>query len=105
LTSACLPSNVRQQPEAASPTTAGSASGPVDLVEWVRGLLRSGESEIYAKVYALVDRVVLTEVLEHTGGNQVQAKKLLGISRTTLRTKLQEQGLTQGTSPVQNLDK
>jgi two-component system nitrogen regulation response regulator GlnG len=32
-------------------------------------------------------------VLEHTGGNQFQAARLLGIARQTLRLKLRDLGL------------
>jgi two-component system nitrogen regulation response regulator GlnG len=40
-----------------------------------------------------LDRLVLPSVLKHTGGNQARAARLLGISRRTLRTKLQDLGL------------
>ena len=47
-----------------------------------------GEPDIYRRLCLEVDRVVLDVVLAHVKGNQVQASELLGISRTTLRTKL-----------------
>jgi two-component system nitrogen regulation response regulator GlnG len=44
-------------------------------------------------VYRQVDRLLLPRFLEHTGGSQHQAARLLGIARQTLRMKLRELGL------------
>jgi two-component system nitrogen regulation response regulator GlnG len=41
-----------------------------------------------------MERILLTKVLEHTGGNQVQASHILGITRGSLRNKLRELGIT-----------
>jgi two-component system nitrogen regulation response regulator GlnG len=40
-----------------------------------------------------VEPMLRSEMLRHFHGNQVQAKDRLGISRTTLRTKLRDLGL------------
>ncbi|HLW68121.1 MAG TPA: helix-turn-helix domain-containing protein [Gemmataceae bacterium] len=71
------------------PQPAGS-----DVSEIVARLLASREGEIYRKVTLEMDRIVLEAVLRHTHGNQVEASQLLGISRTTLRSKLKALGLT-----------
>ncbi len=42
---------------------------------------------------AAVDRIVIETVLRHVKGNQLRASEILGISRTTLRTKLRALGL------------
>jgi two-component system nitrogen regulation response regulator GlnG len=55
----------------------------------VRDLLATGAPDIYRTVIAEVDRATLAAVLRHVHGNQVHASELLGISRTTLRAKLQ----------------
>jgi two-component system nitrogen regulation response regulator GlnG len=68
-------------------------SGTLDIGQLVSGLLRAGEPDIYRKVCAAVDRVVIEAVLSHVKGSQVQASELLGISRTTLRAKLRSLGL------------
>jgi two-component system nitrogen regulation response regulator GlnG len=59
----------------------------------VQDRLRAGTSDLYAEWQALTDRHLLTTVLKHTNGNQTQAARLLGITRTTLRTKLAALGL------------
>jgi two-component system nitrogen regulation response regulator GlnG len=59
----------------------------------VNELLRSGSTDIYRQVTEAVDRVVLDAVLAHTKGNQVRASVLLGISRTTLRARLNTLGM------------
>ena len=59
-----------------------------DLVRYIRSLLGNGETDLYRRVQTEMDRVLLREVLAHVHDNQVQASELLGISRTTLRSKL-----------------
>jgi two-component system nitrogen regulation response regulator GlnG len=85
LTVDCLPASVRGGP---APQTGRSAEDPLDVRRLVRDMLAFGTPDIYRRVIAEVDRVVLEEVLRHVGGNQVHASELLGISRTTLRAKL-----------------
>jgi DNA-binding NtrC family response regulator len=86
LTPDCLPASVRGQ---AAPRSVGS----LDVLALVSDLLRVGSTDVYRQVTQAVDRAVLTAVLDHARGNQSQASELLGISRTTLRAKLQALGL------------
>lgn len=69
------------------------ANGSLDVARRVRALLEAGESDIYPKISAMVDEIVLREVLQHVGGNQVHASDVLGISRNTLRSKIRAAGL------------
>ena len=48
---------------------------------------------LHEEVMGLVERPLLRLVLEHTGKNQVKAAEILGLSRNTLRRRLQDFGL------------
>jgi two-component system nitrogen regulation response regulator GlnG len=92
----CLPQSCRSNAtpaDADADAAIGSEPSP-ELAGLVRRLLQNGETDIYAKVLAEVDRVVLQEVLRHVNGNQGLASELLGMSRTTLRARLNSLGLT-----------
>jgi DNA-binding NtrC family response regulator len=59
-------------------------------------LLRAerGESdEVYAKLLAILEQELFTRAIKVAGGNQVRAARWLGISRFTLRQRLQRLGL------------
>ena len=60
----------------------------------MRTLLAENRPDIYHKLHNEIDRILLPEVLDHVGGNQAQASELLGIARSTLRTKISDLGLT-----------
>lgn len=66
----------------------------LDVVQLIATLLSGQETDIFRKVNAAVERVVIEAVLRHVRGNQVAASQILGISRTTLRSKMKAHGLT-----------
>jgi nitrogen regulation protein NR(I) len=88
LTPDCLPESITHP-------LVGESLGPqsdnqaLDLMTYVEQMIASGDNHLYRKVQFAVDRAVFREVLDAVGGNQVEAAKMLGISRTTLRAKLQ----------------
>jgi signal transduction histidine kinase len=84
-----LPENVRHGRSGGTPATYDDlSSGLINVAELARRLVRSDSREIYRQVHAEVDRILLEEVLRQVDGNQVLASQMLGISRTTLRSKL-----------------
>jgi two-component system nitrogen regulation response regulator GlnG len=68
------------------------ASG-ADWEQFVAERLQAGSQDLYAESLTLMERHVLTRVLRHTGGNQLQAAKLLGITRGSLRNKIRALGI------------
>jgi len=68
------------------------AGPPADLAASVRAefarLADTGDPDVDDTIVSEVEHLLSVEALEHAGGNQVQAAKLLGISRNTLRKRL-----------------
>lgn len=89
----CFPQNVRDPGPDRRGADGVSETGAIDVPQNVQRLLRAGETDIYRQIHAEVDRLLLDEILRHANGNQVLASQLLGISRTTLRNKLDALGL------------
>ncbi len=88
-----LPETVRPQAEPSGSPASASSTPSSDLAVLIRSLLQRGETSIYPKVIDEVERILLTQVLQHTHGHQTQASELLGLNRTTLRHKLRTLGL------------
>jgi two-component system nitrogen regulation response regulator GlnG len=93
LTPDCLPEAVRFGARSPRPSQMIADELVFEVGRYVSDLLRAGEPDIYDKVCLEVDRRVLTAVLRHAKGKQLQASQLLGISRTTLRAKIRQLGM------------
>jgi len=91
LTMECLPhSATPPEPSAA----AGTAQEFQVLAKLARELLISSPGSAFRRYSDVVDRVLIHESLRYARGNQLQAAAVLGISRTTLRSKLRSLGLS-----------
>ena len=49
--------------------------------------------DIHNLIISKVEKPLIVQVLRHVGGNQVQASKILGINRNTLRKKMKTYGI------------
>jgi two-component system nitrogen regulation response regulator GlnG len=87
-----LPATVQNPPPANG--TPPVETGAFDWDRFVASRLEQGSENLYDEALVLMERELLTRVLRHCGGNQVQAARLLGITRTTLRSKMRALKLT-----------
>jgi two-component system nitrogen regulation response regulator GlnG len=93
LTAASLPATCRGDER----TGTGDFASKLDVAkirQFVKELLSENQPNIYQKLHSEVDRILLPEVLNHADGNQAQASEILGIARSTLRSKITDLGLT-----------
>jgi Bacterial regulatory protein, Fis family len=77
-----LPAQVLQKPN--------SSTTPTSQFDWdafVRERIDSGSETLYAEAVARMECEILVRILQHTDGNQLQAARILGITRGSLRTK------------------
>ncbi len=83
-----LPESIRQ---AGPPPSA--ATKEAGLEQLIAHLQQAEPGDLYDRVIAAVDRVLLPEILRQTQGNQLRASEILGIDRKTLRQKLRNLNL------------
>jgi two-component system nitrogen regulation response regulator GlnG len=85
-----LPDFLPQLPEAPrEPAPAAPSGGCLDPEAFIGARLGPHSRDLYADARRELDRLLLPRVLDYTGGNQARAALLLGITRRTLRQKLQ----------------
>jgi two-component system nitrogen regulation response regulator GlnG len=91
ITPSFLPAGLTGKQESRGSSAAGAwADG---LRSHVQTLWQSGTADLSQQVHDDVDRIMLQEVLKATGGNISEASSRLGISRPTLRSRLNYLGL------------
>ncbi len=83
-----LPPGLGPPAPAAEPPPVGGG-----LEEFIDAQIQAGARDLYDRALERVERVLLTRVLRHTHGNQLQAARILGISRGSLRTKVRDLGI------------
>jgi two-component system nitrogen regulation response regulator GlnG len=75
---------------AGSAPAGGAATLPEDVPMLARALFQLARKDNKLKVIPWVERELIIQALLVTGGNQVQASKLLGITRATLRKRVEK---------------
>ena len=91
------PTPATSQPAPKSPTGVGAVAATGELVnlgELVAQLFRWARQDPEFKILDAVERELVINALRETRHNQVQAAKLLGITRATLRKRIERFGIT-----------
>ena len=92
------PSTSTQLSTEVSPPPSPASPQEMDVQELAQALFRFGRSDPKLKIIPAVERVLVIECLKETRGNQVQAARLLGITRATLRKRIEKFGIRQEVS-------
>jgi two-component system nitrogen regulation response regulator GlnG len=72
------------------PLAALAEAGPADLTSISRVLFQWARDNSKLKILPSVERELIIQALLETKGNQVRAAKLLGITRATLRKRVEK---------------
>jgi DNA-binding protein Fis len=60
------------------------------LSQWIDQQLLEQPEDLYARAIRVLDSLLLPEILSRTGQNRTAAARILGMDRTTLRSRLRE---------------
>jgi two-component system nitrogen regulation response regulator GlnG len=86
-----LPESLREPSEPVAGADPG-AEAEFSFAAFIMRRLEEGTTALSAEAHQRLDRLLVRLALRHTRGNQVQAARVLGISRQTLRAKIREFG-------------
>ena len=64
------------------------------LPQFVEATVAKGETDMYRRAIERFDRLVISYIMRHAGGQQNRAAEILGLSRVTLRAKLRHMQLS-----------
>jgi two-component system nitrogen regulation response regulator GlnG len=78
---------------APSPTAAAGETAATDAAAIARQLFQWARRDPKLKIIPAVERELVVQALKETGDNQIQAAKLLGITRATLRKRIEKFGI------------
>lgn len=97
LLESALPSDVQPGPSATSGSLSGDSNGQASknlgLSEFITERLMTNPDSLYSETLAIMEQELLTQVLRHSGGNQSEASRILGITRGSLRNKIRAHGI------------
>jgi two-component system nitrogen regulation response regulator GlnG len=88
-----LPASL-QEPAPVAASALDTQPGGFDWDRFVADRIAANSVNLYAEALERMEREVLVRVLTHTGGNQVQAARILGITRGSLRNKIRTLGIS-----------
>lgn len=77
-------------------SASGASIATADVAELAKALFQHARTDSKLKVIPAVERELVIQALIETQGNQVQAAKLLGITRATLRKRVEKFHIKQG---------
>jgi two-component system nitrogen regulation response regulator GlnG len=80
----------------AAGASSGAGVGEASVASLAQALFHHARRDARLKVIPAVERELIVQGLLETQGNQVQAAKLLGITRSTLRKRVEKFGIKQG---------
>jgi len=80
---------------AGAPVSAPPAAAMTDTASIALALFQMARRDPKLKVIPFLEREMVIHALKETKGNQVQAAKILGITRATLRKRIEKFGITQ----------
>ena len=75
-----------------------SSSDDSDLAPLLDRILVQSSRRLHSQATEFMERYVLTRVLRHTDGNRSEAARILGITRASLRRKIQSLHISVGTT-------